>query len=350
MIHGSDPRARLKESLIVLALSLVATYPVFVEVFRLMVFQAAPRDDYAPYLLYLLGKPGGELPGAPFAYRFMSVAVAVPFYQLLPVYRFTNLVDVDMAYLRATQALAFVSWMSLALLAVVIHRTARDRMRASPSAAIAAAFATVIFSRYAAVGGVDPLAMLLIATAAYAFERPAAFAGVAVLSAAFNEKVWIVLTLLVAARALDTRSLRPYRAHAIACLVAIGCYAGAKLYLQIPGNEHQTAPASYLSNARAALQLTFSTKGVLQNVFPVALVLGAFAWASRVLRGSARPFFTAWDIFVPVALTGLGIAINVTYTLGRLVMHVLPLILPALAAALDRVREDATGLPARRAA
>lgn len=340
MSRHSSSYAKARESLIVLAVSVVATYPMFVESFRLMMFQAAPRDDYAPYLLHILGR-GGEVPGAPFAYRFMSVAIAAPFYSLLPAYRFTNLVNVDLAYLKATQALAFVSWMSLAMLAVVIYRTARDRLGASPGASIAALFATALFSRYTAVAGVDPLAMLFIAVAAYAFERPPAFAVVTVLSTAFNEKIWIVLTVLVAARAVDARALRPYRTHLIACVVAICSYAAAKLYFHVPGSEHQTAPSMFASNAVEALRLTLSAKGMIQNVFPITLVFGTFAWASRRLKGSVRPFFTTWDTLVPAALMALGIAINVAFNLGRLVMHSLPLIMPALAVALDRVRIEA---------
>ena len=69
-------RARRRETAVVFLLALAATFPVFVETFRAMVFQTFPRDDYAPYLLRLVGR-GGELPGTPHVLRFLSVAVAV---------------------------------------------------------------------------------------------------------------------------------------------------------------------------------------------------------------------------------------------------------------------------------
>src|SRR5262249_21750486 len=80
-----------------------------------------------------------------------------------------------------------------------------------------------------------------------------------------------------------------------------------------------------------------SAKGLAQNVFPVALCLGLYAGTGRVLRGRPSACWTPWDVLVPLGLCALGIALNVGLTLGRLVMHALPLLTPPLALALDHL-------------
>jgi hypothetical protein len=343
-------RAALAETLLLAAVALAATYPIFIDTYRSMIFQTTPRDDYAPYLLRLVGD-GGEIPGSPRVYRVLSVAVAIPAYYVLPPYRFKNLEAVDPHYLRATEALAFVSWIALAALSVLVYRGARDRLGASRGASAAAMFATLAFARYTSIVGVDPLALLLVAAMFYWFAHPAMFAAIVVLSAGFNEKVWIIAALLVGARIVHSRSLRPYRVHALACVVAIAAYAGSVMYFRAAmGNERPSLGRPILVDAPATLRMTLSGKGLSQNVFPIAIVLGACAWSARRLRGYRGPYWSPWDVLVPVGLAMIGIAMNVEYTLGRLVFHSIPLVMPPLAAALDRAAVEARADPAVPAA
>lgn len=340
-------RRTVVETLLVMAIALAATYPTFIEAFRAMIFQTVPRDDYAPYLLHLVGQ-GGEVPGAPHAYRLLSVAVAIPPYAILPAYKFKNLGAVDPLYLRATEALAFVSWMALAALGVMTYRTARDRLGVSRPASAAILFATLLFTRYTSVSGVDPLALLLIAAAAYWFEHPAPFAATVVLSAGFNEKVWIVALLLVAARALHARSLGPFRVHLLACAVAIAVYAGSAVYFRSSGTEKPSDPRPVVSNAPITVAITWSAKGASQNVFPIALLLVAYTWTARTLRGYRGPYWSPWDVLVPLGLAVIGVSLNVGYTLGRLAFHALPLLLPPLALTLDRAAGEPVRIEANR--
>ena len=104
--------------------------PLFFEIYRTMAFNTHPRDDYGPYLQALVGE-GGKIPGAPMVYRLFSVAAAIPFYYLLPVYSFSKLPPLDPAYLRATEALAAVSWLSILATAGVIFLICRQKLGAS---------------------------------------------------------------------------------------------------------------------------------------------------------------------------------------------------------------------------
>jgi hypothetical protein len=329
-------RGRLAASALLLGIALTATYPLYIETYRSMVFQTFPRDDYAPYLLWMAGE-GGRSPGSPFAYRVLSVAVALPFYYALPVYRFTNLDAVDVGYLRATQALAFVSWVALAGLAVLVYRLARDRLGASPLAGGVAFLATPLYAQYTGICGVDPLAMLLIAAAYYTLRMPAAFAPILIVSAAFNEKIPIVFALLLGGRLLASprAALREYPIQIVACAGALLGYLALRQMLNIPGNERQMQPQTYFQSAMLLLTLTFSLKGMFQNVFPVAIILAAYAFVWRRRDSIPAAYWSRADIIVPLGLAAVGAAINVKYTLGRLVVHALPLVVPAAAAALE---------------
>ena len=66
-------------------------HPLCLILFRLMIFDTLPRDDYAPMLLWWLGQPGAVPPTSPYGYRVLSMLAAVPFYHLLPPFALTNL-------------------------------------------------------------------------------------------------------------------------------------------------------------------------------------------------------------------------------------------------------------------
>lgn len=330
------PRGRLAASALLFGIALTATYPLFIETYRSMVFQTFPRDDYAPYLLWMTGN-GTSMPGSPMVYRVLSVAIAVPFYVALPVYRFTNLDGVDLAYIRASHALAFTSWLALVGLAVLVYRTARDRLGASPVTALVAFFATPLYAQYTGIVGIDPVAMLLIAVAYYWLRTPAAFAPIVIVSAAFNEKVPLVFALLLGGRviAAPRDAFRRYPTQIVACAVALLGYVAVRHALGIPGYERQMQPLTYLHSALSMLKLTLSLKGVFQNLFPVALILAAYAFVWHRRDAAPTDSWSRGDIVVPLGLAAVGVAINVEYTLGRLVAHALPLVAPAAAAALE---------------
>lgn len=87
----ADMYQRALPALIALAFVL-STVPAFFAIYRDAAFQTLPRDDYAPHLLALVGERGTPparqptlLGGNPMGYRMLSVAAAIPFYELLPL-------------------------------------------------------------------------------------------------------------------------------------------------------------------------------------------------------------------------------------------------------------------------
>ncbi len=107
----------------------------------------------------------------------------------------------DEAYLRATQALAMVSYLSIVLTAFVVSRVATRRLAASASAGLIVALASVLLSSFVMRDGVDPLAILLVSLGIYWLCDWRAFSVVVIVGAAVNEKVPIILASLLALRA-----------------------------------------------------------------------------------------------------------------------------------------------------
>jgi hypothetical protein len=98
--------------------------------FRLMIFDTLPRDDYAPMLLWWLGAPGAVPPISPYGYRALSVLAAVPFYHLLPPFALTNLpANLTPQYVQATAALAAMSFGALVGSAVMAYRLVPRSLR-----------------------------------------------------------------------------------------------------------------------------------------------------------------------------------------------------------------------------
>ena len=325
---AATDRPRLRAA-VALALLAVLSLPLFFDIYRAAAFNTAPRDDYAPYLLYLVGD-GGALPGAPFVYRFLSVAVAVPFYHALPGYIFSNLPPTDPAYLQAVEALSFSSWLWLALTPAVIYVLAR-RSRAGRGAAAIAALLTLPLSGFLARVGIDPLAVFVICLLLLWVDRPLLFAPLALLSSVLNEKASLVLAVALAGRLLAARRAgRPFGQWPAltASLAAVAVYFAVTLVYDAPGNEAQTNPALFLSHARSTLAYTLSAKGRVLHALPALVVAGLAALALRYRRASG---FQAADTLALVALLALALVADVSYNVGRIVMHAYPFYLPAAA-------------------
>lgn len=317
---------------------LLVTSPIFFDVYRSAAFDTVPRDDYAPYLLALTGN-GGEIPGAPFAFRVFSVAVAIPFYYLLPTYTFTNLADVDTDYLRATQALSFASYLSLVLTAGLIYAIARRRFLATRVSSLIVGLSTFLLSNLVAKTGIDPFAIFLFSLALFYLHKPAVFAPLVLLAVGVNEKVPFLFAIVLTFRAVGAIARRRRFASYVqlcASWVAVAAYFVVTALAGVRGNEQQTDPTRFLSSLSSSLAYTLSPKGIVLNVIPVIAVALVALFAAK----SKKKLFDVWDISGLAAVVMLSMFADVVYNIGRVAMYAYPLYLPAAACFLD----DAFGL------
>jgi hypothetical protein len=333
---------RLLPGLVGLAFVL-STTPLFFAYYREAAFHTHPFDDYAPSLLALVGErgePPARLPTllqrAPMGYRVLSVVAAIPFYYVLPYYSFSRLQEPDELYLRATAALSMVSYLSVLLTVLVIYAIARRKLQRSLGASLLAALLSFGLFQFLGTSSVDPLALLVISLLVYFVDRPAVFAPLIVVSAAMNEKVAIVFAVVFAARffawLLRRRGRFQYWTQAFATGIAVVAYVAMRLTLRLPGYESQTDPGTWLSGAASTLAASLSLKGFVQNGIPLVImaILALVAFVVWQRRPSIW-HFSPLDLAVAPALMIIGFAIDMQFTVGRLVMHSFPLYLPLLA-------------------
>lgn len=326
-------RGTLPRTVAAAALLAVALLPAFFVLYRLSLFNTLPRDDYAPYLLALLGRPGGAFAESPYVYRILSVLAAAPFYFALPVIPLTNTPPgLPVETLRATAAFAMLAHLALVGSAVAAYRLARDRAAASPGVALIAGGLLYGLSWYTQVVAIDPLALLFITLGLYLLERPIGFAGLMLLSVVVNEKILIVFFLWLGLRLLlvpaDRRVLTiPWLASVAALLL----YGALVTGLHIPGNSYQLEPGGYLATLRANLAAQISARGVLLNGLPVVLLL-VLGLAGH--RPEARPptgpewrLFRPADLLMIPVMAAVALVLTQFFQVGRLVMHVAPLFL-----------------------
>ena len=309
--------------------------PLFFAIYRDAAFNTSPRDDYGPYLQHLVGA-GGQIPGAPMAYRLMSVAIAVPFYFLLPVYSFTNLVGVNPSYLRATEALSAVSYLSLLATGVLIYMTCRRRLGATQKASVIAALLSFSLSFFVGQEGIDPLGILMVSLLLFLIDKPFTFAVLLVLSVLVYEKIVIVLSIVVFFRFLLERR-RILLPQLVVCSICVVLYLVIRLLVKVPGYENQLSPSTYLSSFWRMLSLSMSLKGLVTNVIPT-LVIGCIAglgYWTQVRFQIVSSASQRADVFVLAVMILIGMAIDVEYTLGRLVMFAYPLYLPIVSRWID---------------
>ena len=310
---------------VVFLLMCVVTVPLFFDTYRIMAFNAIPRDDYARFLLRLTSQ-AGSWPLSPTGYRLLSVLPALPFYWLLPVYRFSLLSNVDPAYLRATQALAFLSFVSTALAAAVAFQFVKNKFAGTMTQASFSALLTTLLIGYTGRTGIEPLAVATIFALLYVLELPLVFSLLVIPSAFVNEKIpMFFLFLAVSRSALVPRFFKSHRWQIASVAAALGLYVTALITIRLPGNEYQTAVADWIPHSTSMFIESFSSFKAFQlNVFPALIVttpLIAFSLYSR------RPtqLVAASDFLVPLGLLWVALAGTVGVTVGRVVALAIPL-------------------------
>jgi hypothetical protein len=197
--------------LIVFAITCVVLLPWVFDTYRIMAFNTVPRDDYAPFLLHLCtGR--GVWPMSPFGYRVLSIVPAIPLYWMLPLVKFSMLPSsVEASYWKATEALAFLSFISIAAAATIAFEFVRTKLGGTLSLAGFIASLTIILAGFPGRYGIEPFALFVIFILLYEIDRPVIF-SLAVLPSAFvNEKVAMFFLFLTVSRAIFVRGF--FRTH-----------------------------------------------------------------------------------------------------------------------------------------
>jgi hypothetical protein len=315
--------------------------PLFFDIYRQAAFNTAPHDDYSPFLQSIVGQ-GGRVATAPMIYRVLSVVAAVPFYLLLPLYSFSNLPVIDISYLRATEALAAVSWLSLLATAGVIFLICQKKLGASTKASLIVALLSLFFARFLELTGVDPIALLIISLLLFLIDRPLLFSVLLLFSVGFNEKIPLLFVMIFGLRLIlgRDRSILP---QAGVSAVAVAGYFAIRLIVAAPGFEYLLPASTYWDSFVSMLPNLFSLKGAVTNVLPTVLIgllaLLAFRTVSRLHLDTA--LFHKSDVLVLVGMFLLEMLINPPgahsgdWSVGRIVMYTYPLYLPMLSLRID---------------
>ncbi len=334
----------------VVSILTVVLLPFFLVIYRLTLFGAVPHDGNAPFLLGLLGLPGGAIPPSPAGYRALSVLAAAPLYFLLPPLPVAGApAGLSADFVQATAALALLSQICVVGTLYATYRLARDRAGQDAGSALLAAALIFVLSWYSQFFGLDPLAILLITLGLYLVRNVYGFALLLLSAPIINETIAIVfalwLTFRCATSATDRAAMGLQWTTAMAALLL---YAGLLAFGHLPGNGPYLAPDQYMDTLRGNLADQATLPGLLLNVLPTTLLLtlgliGHFGWRRRPMHmlpwgGLFRPV----DLLVIPAMVGvaagLELGLGEPFQPGRMVMHAAPLfVVPAAAAVFHRL-------------
>lgn len=306
-------------------LSVLAS-PLFFVIDRLSVFGTVPRDDYAPFLLWLVGQ-GGGVPDSPYCYRVLSMVLAAPFYYALPAIPLTNTPPgLSPEWLRATAALSMLATLSW-LLAAILAGTAARRAGLDQIGAAIAGIIVFACGAYTQVTAIDPVALAFIAGGTVLLDRPRAFAGLMAASVLVNEKVALVLAIWLVIRCATSRADRAALGwQAMAAAGAVLAYAAVVALVHLPGNPYQTEPGHIPQTLRDNLVAYGSARGLVLNVLPAGVAL------ALVLIGRPVGVFARRDGLIVPALLGVALVLTQFFQAGRIVMHAAPVLaVPAAA-------------------
>ena len=310
-----------------LVISPLILYPLFLDIYRNMFSDLVLRDDYAPYLLSILGEEGGKIPISPFVYRPLSVIFAIPFYYLIPVYKFSHLnASFEIEYLKASQSLALVSYLSIILTSYFVYKISLQS-KLNKGTALAASLLTLILFNYVHAFGIDPIAILFITVFFYYSQNLLISSFLLLFSIFLNEKI-IILVLLtfflrsisdILAKKIDYRNVF-LSATAFCCFLV---YLLVKKFMVVPGNSHQLDVSTYIPSFFHQIEIIFSLRGLLTIVLPTVIIIFMFL----IARAHSRQIYIS-DPLIPIALFLVATASRVEFNTGRIVFYSFTIPLP----------------------
>lgn len=311
--------------LAVFLISCIISLPWFFDTYRLMAFNTVPRDDYAPFLLHFT-TGHGAWPGSPFGYRVLSVLPAVPLYWILPLYAFTLLPNVDASYLKAVEALAFLSYLSIAGSSTIAFEILRNRLGGTISEAGFIATLTIILSGFTGRFGIESFAVFVIFILLYIFERPASFGLVLMLTPFINEKIPMFFLFLTISRSMFLPGfLFSHRWQTGSSIAACGVYVAALMILRLPGNEFQTSVRHWMPQIVDMVATSFTSfKAIDLNILPVFIITIPCIVFS-LFSSKSTGILARSDFVIPLGLFVAALAGTYGVTVGRVVALALPL-------------------------
>jgi hypothetical protein len=250
------------------------------------------------------------------------VLPAAFFSHLLPLYRFTYLpLTINAEYLKALEALAFVSYLSCAAAAAIAFLMMPGQLSIS---AFAATLAPLLMFAYVGTEGVDAFAVFLIFLLLYWLDRrPSLFALAIVLTPFINEKITILFALLAFVRSMCLGTW--FRAHlnqVLSITIAALVYVCALVFIHLPGNAFQTTPTHYPAQVEEMLHTTFgSLKGLGLNLFYSGVIIAPLL----LIKGRTVGVFRC-DALVPIGLFILAMAVTAGVTVWHTVSYAVPLV------------------------
>ena len=331
---------RLTKYILLSILLIVLTQNIYFDIYRGSAFNVIPHDDYSHYLLYMVGEDEGWLAEPPYTYRVLSVAVAIPFYYVLPVYRFTNLEGKSDNYLRSLEALALVFYLSILVGSIFIYKITKNRFGGNETASLIALLSSYLLFRQTGIYSIDPIAIMLICVAIYYLKNTLVFSLLMILSIGFNEKILIIFFLLMISRLIFKKekinliSLMP--------VISLAIYFIIRIVFYIPGNEAQIKPGSFLSSMITNVGYTLSLKGFFLNILPTLLAVGLYYMSMKefiIRNDETKSYFTKADIIPLIGIFIISHLINVDYNIGRVSLHCFPLYLPLASIFIVRLLE-----------
>src|SRR6266851_438017 len=310
---------------VVLCIICLISFPLFFDIYRKVAFNTAPRDDYAPFLLWFTSHQG-HWPGSPFGYRVLSIIPAIPLFWLLPFYKFSLLPATDLAYLKATEALSALAFIATAGAASVAFKFVRNRLGRRNSEAALAAMLTIMLANFDGIEGVDPIGVLFVYVLLYFLERNAIFCPLFILAPFTNEKIVFFFLHLVAERTIFVRGFRQSHIPQIAAVAAgLTIYILAIKVIRLSGNEGQTDFAHRIPELlKESNSSVSSLKGLVRNIVPAMIFIApCLLFALRKVK--ANEPITASDLLVPVGMLLVGLSLTEGFQVGRIVSYAMPL-------------------------
>lgn len=154
--------------------------------------------------------------------------------------------------------------------------------------------------------------------------------------------MFIVYVLLFLFRTLfGAISIKDFGLQKVAVALTACMYVLARRVIVLPDpdsvNRYVFNPSAYVSSFLNVLRWDVTPKGIMLNTLPFVIVVAfCLLLIVRTRPKQLMPYWSAYDLSVPLGIFVITHMINSELGVGRIVMHCFPLFLPAVAVLFER--------------
>ena len=302
-----------------LPILILSTLPIFYDEIRVILANAVSRDAYENLNANIFSPNTQTI--SPYAYRLIPIFLIeyVDTFKMPTLFTFTSAISIPPEIYNKRFSIALISYVFQILYSTLIYLELRYSKRLSQTESGLGFYLGYTTIHFTAIYGIDTITIFVLFLIYILIDHKKywLFLIISFISIITNEKIIIISAIYIFLFLGPNKAL--FSKYFYTLLIAFLTYLLLKMAYPIPGHEYQLTFVTYLPSLHDnihSIWITLRGGGIVLIPFILSTIFFILSSAKRT--SSFRL------VFFPLILLLLGGALNLSYSNGRFIAHVIP--------------------------